>query len=298
MKKFIFFALSLFVTLSSLSADTGASVVKSDETPGLLFEITGKDLKKPSYLFGTIHIICTADMFSMEELVSYLDQTEQLIMEIDMSNTGELQAMTGKIMIPDGKTLKDYLSDEEFAKVDEMFRETLGMPLENLKQIKPFFLSVMLVTAPKVLGCSPPSSYETALLQSAIAKNKTVSGLETVSSQYAVIDKKPMEEQSKDLYKMALDPQKAFNDFKKLVEAYKGQNAETLYELILSQMSEDQDLQTRLLDDRNKDWIPKIEKAINEKPSFIAVGAGHLGGENGVLKLLRDQGYTLRAIKL
>ena len=297
MKKFILTALSVFAFLFLITQNTLARIVK-DETPGLLYEITGKDLKKPSYLFGTIHVICPADMLSMEKISPYLDQTEQLIMELDMDNAEEMQSMSKGLMMAGGKTLKDFLTAEEYAKIDQMFKENMGVSVENLKQVKPIFLSIMITTSPKVLGCTPPGSYEMSLLTAAVAKKKAIEGLETVSSQFAVMDKQPLEKQAKDLYKMALDPQKSFGDFKKLIETYKAQNSDQLYDLIVLQMSEDEEFQANILDERNKNWIPKIEKAIKEKPSFIAVGGGHLGGKNGVINLLKSQGYKIRPIKL
>lgn len=270
---------------------------KIAETPGLLYKITGKDLKKPSYLFGTIHIVCPNDMFSMEKLGGYLDQTDQLLMELDLDNAAEMMAMGQGMQMADGKTLKDFLTAEQFAKVDEMFKNYMGFSAENVKQIKPFISSVIISTSPKALGCTP-DSYELSLVKAATEKKKSIEGLETVASQFAVFEKTPLEKQAKALYEMALNPQKSVDEFKKLVETYKTQNAESLYILIDAQMKSEKDFQGVLLDDRNKDWIPKIEKAIGEKSSFIAVGGGHLGGKNGVVKLLRAKGYKVEAIKL
>jgi uncharacterized protein len=299
MKTFILTAWSVFALLSITTASF-ARIINEEETPGLLYEITGKDLKKPSYLFGTIHVICPADMISMEKIGPYLDQTEQLVMELDMDNNEEMQSMSKGLLMTEGKNLKDLLTTEEYAKVDEMFKETMGVSVENFKQIKPLFLSIIISTSPKVLGCAPPGSYEMSLLQAAMAKKKGIEGLETVSSQFAVMDRNPVEKQAQSLYKMSLNPQKSFGDFKKLIETYKAQNSDQLYDLMMSQMSEEmeKEFQISLLDERNKNWIPKIEKAINEKPSFIAVGGGHLGGKNGVISLLKAQGYKIRPIKL
>ena len=267
------------------------------ETPGLLYEITGKGLKKPSFLFGTIHIVCPDDMLPMAKLGGYLDLTDRLLMELDLDNAAEMTAMGQGMQMSGGKTLKDFLTAEEFAKVDEMFKNYMGFSAENVKQIKPFISSVMISTSPKALGCAP-DSYELALLKAAAEKNKPVEGLETVASQFAVFEKTPLEKQAKALYEMALNPQKSVDQFKKLLAVYKTQDSENLYVVVNEQMKSEKDLQGVLLENRNKDWIPKIEKAIGEKSSFIAVGGGHLGGKNGVVKLLRAKGYKVEAIKL
>lgn len=293
--------LTVFVCTSAVISQAQVKPKKAQaaaETPGLLYKITGKDLKKPSYLFGTVHIICTPDMFPMEKLNAYLGETEQLIMELDMDDAAEMQAMQKGILIPNGKTLSDVLTPEQLAKVDELFKNILGVPVEQVKSVRPLMLQMMLITSPKVIGCSSPDSYEIAFMKAAAAKKMPVVGLETVASQFEVLDAQPLETQAKQLYETALDPQKSFDEFKKLLETYKMQNSDALYELIESQMGNDREFQSRLLDLRNKAWIPKIEKSIAEKSSFIAVGGGHLGGKNGVINLLRAKGYKVQAIKL
>jgi hypothetical protein len=202
------------------------------------------------------------------------------------------------MMFSNGKTIKDYLTAEQYTKVDEMFKNHLGISVDNVKTFKPFMLQMLVSTNPKTLGCSPPASYEGSLVQAATARKKAVEGLETAASQFEVLNKTPLEKQAKQLYEMALNPQKSFDQFKNLQAAYKSQNSDSLYNYMNSQMSSDREFQTALLDERNKAWLPKIEKAIAEKPAFIAVGGGHLGGKSGVISLLRAKGYKIEAIKL
>ena len=298
MKKFSLAVLSAFTIVFLMGLQAAAQVKKGTTNQGLLYKISGKDLKKPSYLFGTIHIICPTDMFSMETLGGYLDQTDQLIMELDMDDAVEMELMGTGLVMPDGKTLSDLLTQAQYAKVDKMFKNNMGVSVDRLKTFKPFMLQIMIAANPKALGCSPPASYEMSFLQAAAAKKKSIEGLETVSSQFDVMNKNPLEKQAKSLYKMSLNPQKSFAEFKKLVKVYKAQNSDSLYSTINGQLGGERAFQTALLDERNKAWIPKIEKAMKEKPAFIAVGGGHLGGKNGVLRLLKARGYQIEAIKL
>jgi uncharacterized protein YbaP (TraB family) len=285
------------VFLIGLEASS-AQTKKGASNQGLLYKISGKNLSKPSYLFGTIHIICPTDMFSAEKLNGYIDQTDQLIMELDMDDAAEMKAMGTGMAMPDGKTLSDLLTPAQYAKVDEMFKNHMGVSVDRLKNFKPFMLQVLIATNPKALGCSPPASYETTFLKAATDRKKSIEGLETVSSQFAAMNKNPLEKQAKALYEMSLNPQKSFDDFRKLVEVYKTQNSDSLYQIINGQLGGERAFQTALLDDRNRAWIPKIEKAIKEKPAFIAVGGGHLGGKNGILRLLKARGYQIQAIRL
>lgn len=290
--------------VSSIAAVNGQQVKpktleNTAESSALLYRITGKDLKKPSYLFGTIHIICQPDMLPMDKLNGYLDRTDRLVLEIDMDDAGEMQTMQKALLIPGGKTFTEFLKPEQTAKIDELLKTTLGASIEQVKSLRPMMLQIMMMSSPKVIGCNPPSSYEMTLLQAAAQKKKPIEGLETVLSQMEVLDSQPLEKQARQLYEAALNPEKGFGDFKKLLAAYKTQNSDALYDLIDAQIpAEDKDFQTRLVDARNIAWIPKIEKMILEKPSFIAVGGGHLGGKNGVIKLLKAKGYQVQAIKL
>lgn len=289
--------LALLLTFAGLFSAASAQTAKRAPESSLFYKISGKNLQQPSYIYGTIHIICPNEMFGMEKLNGYIDQTEGLLMELDLDNPAELQSMAAGLAMPNGKTLKDFLTEEKYAKVDEMFKNNLGVSVENFKNYKPFMLSVMISTSPKSIGCTPPGSYDMSFTQTAIAKKKPVEGLETAAAQYEKMDKKPIEKQAEELYEMALNPQKSIDEFKQLITVYKSQDTEKLFTIMDGQLG-DAGFQKVMLDDRNTDWIPKIEKAIAEKPTFIAVGGGHLGGKSGVISLLKAKGYTVEAIKL
>lgn len=300
MKKFYFLLLALFLTLSSGSIfgrdKKSVQPIKQDQPNGLLYKISGKDIQKPSYLYGTIHIICPNDLFGMDKLETYFNQTDRLFLEIDMDNPEVMTKAVSALNMPAGKTLQDYLTPEKYAKVDEMFKNLLGIPVSMLARFNPTGLSVVIGTSPKATGCLVPASYETKFVELATKSGKTVEGLETVEDQIAAIAKTPIEKQAEDLYKLSLEPEKAVNQFKELLAAYKLKDSEKLTEYIIKNSTENPEFQTDLLDARNKNWIPKIEKAVAEKPSFFAVGGGHLGGKNGVVNLLRQKGYTVTAV--
>jgi uncharacterized protein YbaP (TraB family) len=234
----------------------------------------------------------------MEKFTPYVDRTDQVIMEIDMDDPSELGAMAKGAAISDGRTIKDVLSAEQYTKVDEMFKTTVGSSVEPLKMLKPAILGVLVLTSPKMLGCSPLASYEMNFVKLAAEKKMPIIGLETVAFQSKALDSRPLEKQANSLVEIAKDPQKAAEGLKKLMLVYKEQDADKLRSSALEQEKTDPEFNKAIIDDRNADWIPKIEALIKEKPSFIAVGGGHLGGEPGVIRLLRSRGYKVRPIKL
>jgi len=239
-------------------------------------------------------------MFSQEKLAGYLDQTDRLVMEINLGEMGEMAEVAKGLMLPEGKTLKDILTPEQLTKVDAMLVKTLGLNADNavIGRMSPVALQVMILSSPKELGCTSPSAYELVLTQLANAKNKPIEGLETAQFQKQAVDKIPLDAQAKMLYEMALDPDKSAAQFKELIATYKLQDSEKLYETINSQIGADKDMETQLVSARNKTWVPKIETMIKEKASFIAVGGGHLGGKDGLVNSLRGLGFKVEAIRL
>ena len=293
-----------FVIISSLLLVCAAALITNGQaksttttSSSLLYKVTGNGLKNPSYIFGTFHAICPTEMVPLKTLEPFLDQTDQLFLEIDMDDPGEMAQMGTSILIPGGKTLKDLLTPQEFEKVDAMVKAYLGYPAENVKMVKPYMLAVLAITSPKAIGCTP-NIYDMSLMQNAVEKKKPVIGLETVASQIKVIDSKPLDKQAKELYEMALKPDESISEIKKLMVAYAAGDAEKLFELTTAMMEKDKEFGSRLLDERNIAWIPKLETAFKEKPTFVAFGAGHLGGKTGVIKLLRVKGYQVESVKL
>lgn len=286
------FLIGFFVTV--IFPTTGLA---QSESSALLYKISGKDLSKPSYLYGTIHVVCPADMFSMDQISPYFQQTERLILELDLDDPMVMGKALTALNMPEGKTLQDYLSPEKYAKVDQMFKNIMGISVEMFKTMNPTGLSVIIGTSPKSTGCLIPSSYETTFVELAAKNKMTVEGLETVEAQIAALSTTPIQKQAEDLYKLTLEPQKPITQFKEMLAIYKQQDSEKLVDFIIKESAENPEFLKNLLDERNKNWIPKIEKAMVEKPSFIAVGGGHLGGKNGVVNLLKKKGYSVTPIK-
>ncbi len=258
-----------------------------------LWKISGNGLEKPSYLFGTIHITCDATI--NENVQKALDETSQVVLEIDMDDpTLQTKMMTGMYM-KDGKTLKDLTSEEEYTAIDSLFLKNTGMPIKMFHNVKPFFLSSMLY--PKLIDC-PIQSFEMSLMKVAKEQNEEINALETVEEQLQVFEDIPYEDQVKDLVKMAKDNLKSDKaKFAEMLSIYEKQNITGLADMIKNDDSAVAQYEDELLVKRNKNWISKITAYSKEQPTFYGVGAGHLAGENGVINLLKSAGYKVTAVK-
>lgn len=299
MNKKLLLLSALFITLFSGVSEIAAqkSKLKTNDS-GLLYKITGKNLKKPSYLLGTFHLLCEKDLFSKETINNYVNQTEKLMLEIDLSDPTVMQKATQGMILANGKTSKDYLKPEEYTKLDELFKNYLGVSYDRFQTFKPFISSTVLIMSPKIIGCQAAPGYDKILADAATANKMPIVGLETVEDQHAAIDATPLEKQFEGLTKFAAAPEKSVADFKNLYRVYLMQNSSELFKIMDDQMKEERGSREKLLDERNTKWIPVIEKNIALTPSFIAVGAGHLGGKKGVINLLRKKGYKLTPIKI
>jgi uncharacterized protein YbaP (TraB family) len=258
-----------------------------------LWKIEGNDLKEPSYLFGTIHITCNATLEA--DVKKALDETTQIVMELDMDDPSMQANMMQNMYLKNGKTLKDYVTEEEYKTVDSLFINKIGMSVKLLENVKPFFLSSMFY--PSMIDCSL-QSYEQELTKIAKKDGEEVYGLETLEEQLNVFDNIPLEDQYTDLVRMAKDNlEYDKNTFSKMLKTYEDENITALLEMMNDKTNKTvSEHQNVLLDQRNKNWIVKISEYAKDQPTFFGVGAGHLAGETGVINLLRKAGYTVTAV--
>ncbi len=268
----------------------------SAQDESLLWKISGNGLEHDSYIFGTIHLLCQDDINITPAIREAINHSEQVVLELDFDDPSMMSKLQQMAMLSDGETLRDLVSEEEYEVLNAFFQEKLGMPLDNMSMMKPFLLMSMII--PSALECMP-GSYELTLTRLASDAEMEVLGLETVEEQMGAIDSFSQE----DLAEMLLETVENFDDtkseFADMVTVYKQNDAEALYALMQESMQETsiENFNEVMLDNRNTAWIERIETFAREKPTFFAVGAGHLGGENGVLALLKSAGYTLTAMK-
>ncbi|MBF0693453.1 MAG: TraB/GumN family protein [Flavobacterium sp.] len=266
----------------------------AQESNSVLYKISGNGLKAPSYLFGTMHMTCDATIDAATRKA--LEETKQLYLELDMDDPAMQTAMMGGMMMKDGKTISSMVSEADFKQLDKVMTEKVGMSAMMLNMMKPFMLSAMLI--PSLLDC-PMQSFEGELMKITHEQGEQVFGLETVESQMAVFDAIPYQVQVDELMKGVRDG--FVNDKKELarmMEVYKTKNLDAMMKLMSESDNKlNSGFSEELLFKRNRNWIPVIEQTAKATPTFFGVGAAHLGGDQGVIKLLRQKGYKVEAVK-
>lgn len=281
----------LFILITVLS---GFSVqAQNPSKTSLLWEISGKGLKQPSYIFGTFHLMCKEEFAISDELKTKLITTKQFYGELDLDDP-HLQTELMQLITLQGRTIESYMNANNFAEMNTAFQNITGVPLTQFNHYKPFFCLSFLTL--KTVPCSNFVQPETELMQLAKSHHMQILGLETVAEQIQAIDAQPLEEQITGLQNMVLNFDSTKNVMREMIAVYKQKDPEALYDYIQKQGNDGMD-EEALLVKRNLDWVPKMQKTMAEKASFFAVGAGHLGGKTGILALLRAKGYTLLPVK-
>ncbi len=259
----------------------------------LLYKISGNGLKAPSYIYGTIHITCDASLDVNTKKA--LDETQQLYLELDMDDPSMMTSMMGGMSMQNGEKMSNLASAEDFALVDEYLTKNMGASAKMLDNLKPFMVSTMLL--PGLMPCTL-TSVEDELMKISKAQNEEIYGLETVEEQLAVFDKIPYQIQMDEL---VASVKNKFADDKleldKMFELYEKKDLDAMLDMMDTSKNDIvAKYQDDLLNNRNANWIPKITKIAKEKPTFFGVGAGHLGGDHGVLALLRKSGFTVTPV--
>ncbi|NOT36987.1 MAG: TraB/GumN family protein [Saprospiraceae bacterium] len=268
----------------------------------LLWEISGKGIHEKSYLFGTIHLIPKEDFFLPEKFEKAFESTSTLYLELDMNEMTDIGKMMGimeKCYMNNNKKLSDLLSEEEYSIVKEKM-ESMGLPMMLFERMKPLFISAMLSmesSNPFEGSSESTKSYELEFTQMANSKGKPVKGIETMEFQLSIFDSIPYDVQAKSLvHSLKSEKNKADDSMDSLIKLYKSQDINKLMSVIESSDEDMKPYMNLMLNNRNMSWIPIMEKAMIDKSCFFAVGAGHLGGEKGVIQLLRKQGFKVKAL--
>jgi len=258
----------------------------------LLWKIEGKALKQPSYLLGTIHILPQKDFFLSDAMKQALASSQQVVLELDMDDPNMSMEMFKYASMNEGSALDKLLSPADYAKLDSLVKKATGVGVGMFNKWQPMLVASVVM---QQMLDNQPASYELTLVKLAKEGQKEVLGLETIKEQIDAMATIPLPQQAQYLSEMLndFDQQKAL--FGKMVDLYKAQKIEELLAYIIEE-SGGIDFSTVLLNQRNQNWIPKIGEIAAEKPTFFAVGAGHLAGKDGVLALLRKAGYRVTAV--
>ncbi|WP_373826571.1 TraB/GumN family protein [Bacteroides heparinolyticus] len=274
----------------------------------LLWKISGNGLEKPSYVFGTYHLSPLGIKDSIAALPQAVNETTQVYGEVVMSemmSPAFMQSMQQQMMMPKDSTLQSLFTPEQYEEVGKVVKENMMVDIAMLAQLKPAAITQQLAVILYMRhtpGFNPQEQLDNYFQQQAQQQGKKVGGLETVQSQIDILfNSQTLKRQAELLHCMAHDIDRTVGQVKRVIAAYEKQDLNVVLQLLAERHGDACDPlpgeMEALIDNRNKAWAEKMPAIMSEAPTLFVVGAGHLPGDNGLLNLLQQQGYTLEALK-
>ena len=292
--KLLFYLFSTLYVIQSCKAQNVLKLAASKDNNTLLWEISGKNLKQPSYMFGTFHILCKDDIQFSANLQAALKASEEVYFEMDLDDPKNTLGGMFFMNMKD-KTLNDLYTTEELQKLTKFYKDSLKMNLSYFNKMKPMMLSALLY--PRMMPCKTPSGVEIELMAIAKKEKKEILGFETIEFQSSVFDSIPYSVQAKDLLKSIDSMAKYRVYFSKMVDTYKNQQTDSLVAIVNDKTFSDGENNDALLKNRNLNWVQQLKTILPKNNIFMAVGAAHLFGKDGLIDLVRKEGYTVSAIE-
>ena len=201
-------------------------------------------------------------------------------------------------MLPKGESLKDYLSVETYEKLqDYLTKSRMASPVLN--RMKPGMLVMTISTMEAMkIGATPDNGVEMIFDTQAREDGKPIIGLETVEFQIKLFDGLNQKEADELVQLTLQEIEETPNTLTDLIAAWKEGDIKTLDDLLSKHFEPEHKLTKRIIHDRNRDWIPFIEKELKstEGNAMFIVGAGHLVGFKSVIEMLQKKGYTIEQL--
>jgi len=259
------------------------------------WKVTGKG--GVVYLIGSVHLL-SKDSYPLNPAIeaAYKD-ADLLVEEVDMAEMLDPNAQLGFLtrgMLPSATPLDKVISPATYALVTKRASD-LGVPVEPFKLLKPWMVALMLVQAEwQKAGFDPELGLDKHFYDRANAEGKTTQGLETAQYQISRLDDMTLEQQEHLLSESLKDLDAEKGNMATLIDSWRSGDAPGVERIVLSELKQEPLLYQRLLVERNRNWIPKIE-ALFARPrhALVVVGAAHLVGPDGLIAMLRAKGYTV-----
>lgn len=275
--------LSCVFTLFAIAISFAQSTPKT-----ILWEVSGNGLKESSYVLGTFHILCEEDLVIKDKIQRAIETTEQLTLEVNLTDPNELKDIQS-LMITD-KPLSAQLSLNEIDELKSVLKKEYGRELSEVDNMSMFGLMSLMIG--KTITCSA-KGFDMEVLQLAIQKGNKIAGLEHLNDQIKLLDKMYT---AKEIVEQLKQVGNYIDNFKEMKQAFINEDIDALYIYGTDPEFMSVEAKKALLDDRNNNWLQQMPAMMKDKATLFAVGSAHLGGENGVLNLLKKKGYKVTPV--
>ncbi len=249
-------------------------------------------LSRISYLLGTMHIKLEKDKNWTVSIVEKIKECQAFATEFDLSQA-KPEAIQQFSLLPEGQLISDLISPKKLRKLEQIFIKSAGLPIRSLLRFKPLFIQNLLTE--KILSEAQTVSMDSELWEITAQMGKELEGIETFEEQLAVLNKIPLKYQVKSLILSGKNIGKFRKSLLKMTHIYETGDVQKIHKIAQKGIG---GIRKLIIYDRNELMANRIFEKIQEKAIFCAIGAGHLGGKKGVLRLLKHKGLILQPIAI
>lgn len=256
----------------------------------LLWQLSGSELPGNSYLFGTMHVHDSRAFALMPLLEKYIAACDRFVAEYNLAETREVSEEVLQLLaspIP----WAEQLGERKFQKIRRILKKTTGIDVEQYRKLLPFFIVQQL--SHRILPFQEDMPLDLRLFTYAEKLGKELAGIESWEGQFNYIQNIPIEKQIKMLVDFARHPASVRKQYKRLIALYQQQD---IYRLHRSLKKQSGHYRKKLLYERNFKMADRIHELCQTGRTFTAVGAGHLTGGKGLIRLLKHKGLTVKAV--
>ncbi len=241
-------------------------------------------------MFGTMHVQDRLAFGKLDLVKEKIRSCEIFALELHLD--GPAQAQAGKMVLPEGQTLKSLVSPKKYEKLRRMILKSADLDLDHFQRASPFLLTGLI--AAKSFREDMALSLDEHLWQFAKQEGKAMVGIETFEEQINVLKKIPLKDQAKMLLEIGRNPKKARHHAKLMAALYQQGALSRLSKCVKKNAG---GLRKIMLYHRNEVMAGRIFALAHQATLFAGVGAGHIGGGKGVIRLLKKKGLKLRPVQ-
>jgi uncharacterized protein YbaP (TraB family) len=283
---------------ATIAALLQVAPVQAQRTRNFIWKVTGP--AGAVYLVGSVHLL-TKDYYPLSPALDAAFKDSDLLVE--EADLGEMEAPASQLklltrgMLPADQSLDRVLSAATYALVTKRVSD-LGMPIEPLKRFKPWMLALTLVSLEwQKAGFDSTLGLDRHFYDRATVDGKTVQGLETVDYQLSLFDQMTNQEQDRMLAESIKNIDKEQAGVLALTTAWQAGDVATVERIVLDDVKDDPVMYERLLVNRNRNWLPKLDALLTRNGrTFVVVGAAHLVGPDGLLAMFKAKGYKVEQL--
>jgi len=264
----------------------------------VLWEIGGKDLPATSYLLGTLKFTSAEHYHLPDDIQSRIKKAGIFAIEDQVDHHAQHE-LNKALHFQKGKSLETELSKADYYKVVSFFEERIKMTPTGFNKkyghLKPLPLSPMIM---RLSLHEEVKFYDIELLVYAKKNGLQAYSLEEIEREAAAINSFNIADQTKALLHSIENFNSERDEYVQLMKEYPRGDAKKIYEYTIHHLDNNEVFIEEFYIKRNKEWMPKIEKMMREKPAFIAVGLTHLEGEQSLIALLQAKGYDVTPVQI